>query len=245
MTTTQTKVRANEYPGTCTNCRGHVPAWEGSLNRTAAGWTVAHLDCHTQPATGWSNAAMAQREGLMDSTKTSATGPVYLSVKETAAAMRRALKASFPEVSFSVRMARDTAHGWIDVSWLDGPIEDAVRETVRVCQSSRFSGSDDSYHGVPQSGPVRYSCCGVVTHRNMSRETKEAIVSRINSAAGEMVACLEESPWGPRFMDGMIPVAAAEALDVRDRFGQADQPVSVDIAAHQIFARTDFAKALA
>lgn len=196
MTTTQTKVRANEHPDTCI-------------------------------------------------TKTSATGPVYLSVKETAAAMRRALKASFPEVSFSVRMARGTAHGWIDVSWLDGPIEDAVRETVRVFQSSRFSGSDDSYHGVPQSGPVRYSCCGVVTHRNMSRETKEAIVSRINSAAGEMVACLEESPWGPRFMDGMIPVAAAEALDVRDRFGQADQPVSVDIAAHQIFARTDFAKALA
>lgn len=74
MTTTQTKVRANEYPGTCINCRGHVPAWEGSLNRTAAGWTVAHLDCHTQPATGWSNAAIARRGGSVAAANAGAKG---------------------------------------------------------------------------------------------------------------------------------------------------------------------------
>lgn len=172
--------------------------------------------------------------------------PTQLDVKQTAAAMRKALAVAFPGVKFSVRMSRGTGYGWLDVSWQDGPTVRLVEAVVRRFESERWSGMDDSYRQVSQTGPVRYSCCGVATHRRMSAEAMDQLAALINEAAGECVARVEPSPWGgsPRIVGDSVPVEAARRLDVRNHFecnGQAEVPVPVDLAAHQMFTRMDFA----
>ena len=47
-------------------------------------------------------------------------------VRETAAALRKALREAFPGARFSVRMASGTAYGWLSVSWTDGPTVEQV-----------------------------------------------------------------------------------------------------------------------
>ena len=88
-------------------------------------------------------------------------------VRQTAAAMRVALKATFPGTKFSVTMARGTAYGWLRVAWTDGPTSAQVEETTGRFQNLRFSGTDDSYHS---TGVVDWSCRGVTTSRRLSPE---------------------------------------------------------------------------
>lgn len=92
-------------------------------------------------------------------------------VKETAAAIRKALRDSYPGTKFSVRMSHGTGHGWLSVSWSDGPTEDDVLDVTAAFQSSRFDGMDDGYHS---TGVNHWSCCGVNTHRDISPEALES-----------------------------------------------------------------------
>ena len=41
--------------------------------------------------------------------------------KETAAELRKHLRATWPTVKFSVRCGRGTASAWLRVAWVDGP----------------------------------------------------------------------------------------------------------------------------
>ena len=91
------------------------------------------------------------------------------STRETAAALRRTLAGEFPGVKFSVRMARGTAHGWLDVTWTDGPTYDDVRRIASRFESSRFDGQDDGYHRVTGSP---YSCCGASCQRSYSTQAE-------------------------------------------------------------------------
>jgi Large polyvalent protein associated domain 29 len=72
-----------------------------------------------------------------------------IDTRETAVMVRHALKAAWPEMRFSVRMARGTAYGWFDVSWEDGPTYRQVDDLVGLYQGSRFDGTDDAYHRLP------------------------------------------------------------------------------------------------
>ncbi|GAA3510068.1 hypothetical protein GCM10022234_00320 [Aeromicrobium panaciterrae] len=102
-------------------------------------------------------------------------------VKETGQEIRKALKAAFPGVKFSLRGSRGTGYGWFSLSWVDGPTTGQVREITGGFQSSYFDGMDDSNHHIPATmyadpdGVIRehrFSCKGV----NGSREyTPEAI----------------------------------------------------------------------
>lgn len=92
------------------------------------------------------------------------------SVKETAAAMRKALKTAFPGVKFSVRMATGTAYGWIDVAWADGPSDTQVRQITRVFQDSYYDGMSDCYRHTGGE----WNCCGVNSHRSITEEGMEA-----------------------------------------------------------------------
>lgn len=83
------------------------------------------------------------------------------SVKETAAAMRKALRAKYPGTKFSVRMATGSAYGWIDVFYTDGPEWREVQSFTAQFESSRFDGMDDAYH---QTEVTDWSCCGVLIH---------------------------------------------------------------------------------
>lgn len=95
--------------------------------------------------------------------------------KQTAAEMRKTLRAVFPGVKFSVRTAR---FKWIDVSWSDGPAEPEVRPVVERFQSLRSDEPDGGYHaaarelvmvdGVPTE--LRWSCRGVTVSRSESAQ---------------------------------------------------------------------------
>lgn len=125
----------------------------------------------------------------------SASRPVTHDNKQTAAAMRSALRKSFPAVKFSVRMSSGTAAGWINVSWTDGPTVRQVEAITSTFESSRFSGMDDAYHS---TGNDQWSCCGVLTSRSISPE-------RI----AEAVAMIELDCEGERFIsDGTLHVVA-------------------------------------
>lgn len=104
-------------------------------------------------------------------------------VKETAAEMRKALRAAFPATKFSVRMARGSAHGWMDVSWVDGPTEAQVRPVVEGFQDERFNGMTDSYDRVEptlyavdgEDLPVlvEFNCSGVCTSRSFTEAAQQ------------------------------------------------------------------------
>ncbi|NHA02116.1 hypothetical protein G5V59_27435 [Nocardioides sp. W3-2-3] len=102
--------------------------------------------------------------------------------KETAAELRKALRAAYPGVRFSVRMARGSAHGWFDVNYVDGPPTEVVDQICHRFQSLDFDGRDDGYHPVEptlyatEDGGLfepRYSCCGVATRREYTPEVQE------------------------------------------------------------------------
>lgn len=93
------------------------------------------------------------------------TATEHLSVKDTAREMRKALKAAWPTVKFSLTMSRGTGYGWLDLDWTDGPVESDVLALDGGFQDSYFDGMDDGYH---RTGNARYSCCGVCSQRRYS-----------------------------------------------------------------------------
>lgn len=125
---------------------------------------------------------------------------IEYTTKETADALRKALREAFPGVRFSVRMARGTAYGWLSVSYVDGPTWEAVRAITHGFQSSHFDGMDDSYHQIEPtlySRPdgslyeIRWGSCGVNVTRDYSPEA---------SAWAEGVA-VRGSRWWPLGVD--------------------------------------------
>ena len=97
-------------------------------------------------------------------------------VRETAAALRKALREAFPGARFSVRMASGTAYGWLSVSWTDGPTVEQVDAVA---------------------APFAAACRGVNTHRAHSPERMAAALAlvqpRVGGAPGEV--------WIPQAVD--------------------------------------------
>lgn len=124
--------------------------------------------------------------------------------KQTAAELRKALRAAFPSAKFTVRMSTGTAYGWIGVHYTDGPTLDAVNTVADQFESSRFNGMTDNYDrveptmymigGVPTV--IRYSCCGV----NVSRHLSDAALDWAWS-----VAASDPGRWSS-LMDPVDPV---------------------------------------
>lgn len=83
----------------------------------------------------------------MEATTTPVT-PRYLDVAETAKLVRKALKAAFPGVKFSVRSSRFSMGTAIDVSYTDDLEWREVENVIGVFQGGRFDGMTDSSYGV-------------------------------------------------------------------------------------------------
>jgi len=139
--------------------------------------------------------------------------------KETAAMIRRYLKRRFPGVRFYVKM--DAGGGAVDVDWIDGPTEAAVRGALAGFNGRGFDGMTDSNYYVyswllpdgsaviagadwvpsgnafwhpkphPEARLVSFSCF-VFTHRHYSRELLESIAQK----AGANVEVVEEWKLG-------------------------------------------------
>ncbi len=103
---------------------------------------------------------------------TTAAQPTATTV-ETAAAMRKALRNAFPGVKFSVRLARGTAYGWINVDWTDGPTAGQVEIVISGFRSERYNGMTDSYEPIP----APWSCCGVIAQRSFSQAAFDRAVA--------------------------------------------------------------------
>lgn len=104
-------------------------------------------------------------------------------VKETAVALRKALKDAFPGTKFSVKMQRGTAYGWLHVDYTDGPATEQVRKIADGFESERFSGWDDMYHS---TGNDQWNCSGVNVSRQFSPEAVERAVALVQrTASGE------------------------------------------------------------
>ncbi len=114
-------------------------------------------------------------------------------VKQTAAAMRKTLKAAFPDTKFTVRMSRGTAYGWIHVSYTDGPTVQDVQALTDQFRSQRFDGRDDAYHVVDPTlvatagdlpVEMRYSCCGVNISRHYSDDAEAWATAAVEGHPG-------------------------------------------------------------
>lgn len=114
-------------------------------------------------------------------------------VKETGTEIRRALRAAFPGVKFSLRGSRGTGYGWFSLSWTDGPTTRQVDAITGGFRSSYFDGMDDSTHQIPATmyadtdGVIRehrYHCNGVNTQRDYSPEADTWARSYIDAHGG-------------------------------------------------------------
>jgi len=113
---------------------------------------------------------------------------------QTGQKIRKALRAAFPSVKFSLRMARGTGHGWFDLSWTDGPTEDDVQEIIAPFRSSYFDSTDDSTRSIEptmymddhgQLTEYRYTCRGVLTQRHLSDEAVAQMDAYIEAHGGD------------------------------------------------------------
>ncbi|MBG6192403.1 hypothetical protein IWX64_003375 [Arthrobacter sp. CAN_A212] len=114
----------------------------------------------------------------------------YISAKDTAALIRKDLKADFPGIKFSVRTNTYSGGASIDVAWTDGP---ALRSVEAI--TNHYQGKapvDQTDHAATVTGEldgeqVHYLADHVFARRRISEDTKEALVA-------ELAAALNVSP---------------------------------------------------
>jgi hypothetical protein len=109
-------------------------------------------------------------------TLTDGTQRTEYSTKETAQAIRAALKKAFPGVKFSVRTSYASMTSSTDIRWTDGPTQPEVERVTGNFTSRGFDGMTDctTYHSQIVDGrKVQYS--GWVS---CQRETSAALLER-------------------------------------------------------------------
>lgn len=112
---------------------------------------------------------------------------VKFSTKETAQAIRVALKAAFPSVKFSVRTSYASMTSSTDISWTDGPTVGEVELITNQFTSRGFDGMTDSttYHEQVVDGQ-RVSYSGWVhTRRNVSAALLNKALDRFQQLRAE------------------------------------------------------------
>ncbi|MCK0515958.1 LPD29 domain-containing protein [Williamsia sp. DF01-3] len=109
--------------------------------------------------------------------------------KETAAALRKHLRATWPTVKFSVRCERGTGSAWLRVAWVDGPTNTQAQGEWFGFQGAQFNGMTDSYDQLddhlvctnPAELPeVRsYSCDGINGERTFTDDAVRTTVRQL------------------------------------------------------------------
>lgn len=97
----------------------------------------------------------------------------YISPKDTATEVRKALKAAFPDTKFSVRTHTYAGGASINVNYFDGPNQKAVEEVAKQFEGASFDGMIDlkSYHDSEYNGEmVHWGADYVFVNRDFSPE---------------------------------------------------------------------------
>ncbi|CAM3424196.1 LPD29 domain-containing protein [Tsukamurella hominis] len=112
-----------------------------------------------------------------------------ISTADTAKEIRKALRAQWPTVTFSVRKGTGTAALWISIAWVDGPREDQVKRIVERFEGSTHDSMTESYQQNPdqlvvtKAGElpevVHYSCCGTALSRSISEDATRYVAQRV------------------------------------------------------------------
>ena len=109
----------------------------------------------------------------------------YISVVETAKLIRKALKAQFSEIKFSVRSSSYSGGASIQVSWTDGPDQWQVEDITKKFEGAYFDGMIDlkSYKDTILDGEaVHFGADWVFTERTYTPEylqtTMEIVIKR-------------------------------------------------------------------
>ena len=120
----------------------------------------------------------------------------------------------------SVRQNRGSSHGWLNVTWADGPTCSEVNELTSRYEGRRFDGMDDGYHSVPSSliafageempREVRFSCCGVAITRTIGPGGWAAVIEILNQAQPGVARLRRD---GRGLEEDRISQEAAEQLD--------------------------------
>lgn len=102
----------------------------------------------------------------------------YISVADTAKLVRKALKANFPGIKFSVRSRSYAGGASIDVEWTDGPTSKAVDAITNQFRGADFDGMYDlkTYRQNFLDGEeVHFGADYIPSRRNLSRTFVETI----------------------------------------------------------------------
>lgn len=109
----------------------------------------------------------------------------YVSATDTAALIRKALKAEFPGTRFSVRTEKYSGGATVFVAWTDGPQEGTVAAVTGRFEGSRADATGDFMDPVTQEtdgGKVRYGARHIWTERNISEATYRTIEPEVLAA---------------------------------------------------------------
>lgn len=109
-----------------------------------------------------------------------------LTVAETAKELRKALKAEFPGVKFSVRSDSYAGGASIRVRWTDGPREQLVKRVCARFEGASFDGMIDlkSYHTTVVANPdgsveeIHYGADFIFADRDVSPE-RDALIREL------------------------------------------------------------------
>lgn len=112
---------------------------------------------------------------------------------ETAKKVRKALKANFPGVKFSVRSSTYSMGSSISVSWTDGPLSEQVDVVLNQFESASFNSMEDykTTKGYMYEGQLYNGADYVTGSRSLSSEYRQQIEKR----AAEMDSNYNDLDW--------------------------------------------------
>lgn len=109
---------------------------------------------------------------------------VTVSLDETLKQMRAELKREFPTTKFSVRRARGTAYGYVDVSYTNGPDSRSVEGVCKAYEGQGFDGMTDSTYTITHTSAdaagnpiiVRHCTRGILVHRTITQDIRAGVI---------------------------------------------------------------------
>jgi hypothetical protein len=113
--------------------------------------------------------------------------------------IKRALKAEWPSVKFSVRVEYASMMSAVRVHWTDGPTDKQVEAITNLFTDGDFDGMDDSYKYRNDSAAFRGTFGGakyITTHREASESAKLAAIKAISEKFGVAPITLQEYDAG-------------------------------------------------
>ena len=146
------------------------------------------------------------------------TKPVRrMNLVDTAKLVRKALKAAYPTVKFSVRTDRYSMGCSIDVTWSDGPTFTMVKPLLDAFCGTHFDGMTDSKHSITQEYEgevVKFEVDYVQGQRSISTAFMQQIAYKVAAQYHVAIPEVENSgaKWGTGDHGSIVPSPEANVL---------------------------------